>query len=100
MFDTNVLISMVLFPNARFTLLMDGITRDHTLVLSSFVIDELMAVADKKFPKKKDAINQYLLKINYEFVYTPHIIQGGLFVIRDRKDYPVLYSEILRTSMY
>ena len=46
MLDTNVLISMVFFPSARFTKLLEGITGEHTFVLSSFVIDELMAVAD------------------------------------------------------
>lgn len=28
-------------------------------------------------------------------VYTPHQMKGGLFQIRDMKDYPVLYTAII-----
>jgi len=66
----------------------------HFLVLSSFVIDELIAVADRKFPAKKYIIESFLGKLSYEFVYTPHIIPKGLFEIRDINDYPVLYTAI------
>ena len=40
MLDTNVLISMILLPNKRFGDMLELITREHTLVLSSFVTDE------------------------------------------------------------
>ena len=94
MLDTNVLISAILFPNKKFNQMLEAITREHTLVLSSFVVDELMAVAEKKFPQKKEAIDFYLTKLAYEYVYTPHRIQGDLFDIRDINDYPVLYTAI------
>lgn len=95
MFDTNVLISMIIFPNKRFLQMLEFITQKHTLVLSSFVIDELIAVIDKKFPAKKYIIESFLGKLSYEFVYTPHIIPKGLFEIRDINDYPVLYTAIV-----
>ncbi len=94
MLDTNVLISMIIFPNKRFLQMLEFITQKHTLVLSSFVIDELIAVADRKFPTKKYIIESFLGKLSYEFVYTPHIIPKGLFEIRDINDYPVLYTAI------
>ena len=94
MLDTNVIISMVLFPNIKFSRMFDVITNKHTLVLSSFVVEELMEVADRKFPKKKSAINLFLTKISFEYVYTPKVMKGGLFDIRDLKDYPVLYTAI------
>ena len=94
MLDTNVLISMVFFPSPRFAKMLENITKEHTLVLSSFVINELMAVAERKFPAKKDAIDRLLTKVGYEFVYTPLKMQGGLFNIRDINDYPVLYTAI------
>jgi len=95
MLDTNVLISMVLFPGNRFAQLLEHITREHTLILSSFVVDELVAVAEKKFPTRKDPIDRFLSRLAYELVYTPHIMQGNLFDIRDRDDYPVLYTAIM-----
>lgn len=36
-----------------------------------------------------------LAKMNYEYVYTPEILDETLFEIRDVKDYPVLYTAIL-----
>lgn len=95
MLDTNVLISMILFPGAQFTKLLQIITQQHTLVLSSFVLEELVAVTERKFPARRDAIDQFLSKLSFELVYTPHKMQGGLFDIRDSADYPVLYTAIV-----
>ena len=94
MLDMNVLISMILFPNKRFGDMLELITREHTLVLSSFVTDELMAVAERKFPQKKTVIDLFLTRLSYEYVYTPKVMKGGLFDIRDINDYPVLYTAI------
>lgn len=94
MLDTNVLISMILFPNMKWGRMLEMITGEHTLVLSSFVVDELSAVADRKFPQKKSAIEHFLERIPFEYVYTPKVMKGGLFEIRDRMDYPVLYTAI------
>lgn len=43
MLDTNVLISMIIFPGKRFMQMLECITQKHTLVLSSFVVEELIA---------------------------------------------------------
>ncbi|MCD7787744.1 MAG: putative toxin-antitoxin system toxin component, PIN family [Firmicutes bacterium] len=95
MLDTNVLISMMLFPSKRFGDLLDCITRENTLVLSSFVIEELEAVTEKKFPSKKYAVDSFLASLSYELVYTPHKMKAGLFDIRDMNDYPILYTAII-----
>lgn len=95
MLDTNVLISMIFFPGKRFAQMLEHITQQHTLVLSSFIVDELTAVAARKFPAKQDAIDRFLSKLGYELVYTPHKMEAGLFDIRDRNDYPVLYTAII-----
>ena len=57
MLDTNILILMLLFPNEQFIKILDYITRNHKLVLSFFIIDELTAVVDRKFPKKRYAVD-------------------------------------------
>lgn len=95
MFDTNVLISMILFPGTSFQKMLEYITRSHHLVLSSFVVDELFAVVERKFSGKRKAIDEFLSNLTYELVYTPHHMPGGLFEIRDIKDYPVLYTAII-----
>ena len=95
MLDTNVLISMILFPGKNFARMLENITRKHTLVLSSFVVDELVAVIQRKFPNRMDAIDSFLSSLAYELVYTPRKMQGDLFSIRDQNDYPVLYTAIM-----
>ena len=95
MLDTNVLISLIFFPSQRFMQMAIAITQEHTLVLSSFVVDELKAVAERKFPARKEAIDRFLAAFGYELVYTPNKMQGDLFSIRDVNDYPVLYSAIM-----
>lgn len=95
MLDTNVLISMLFFPSERFKTVLDYITRKHKLVLSSFVIDELFAVTDRKFPTKRHAVDSFLSDLSYELVYTPYHMKGNLFEIRDMNDYPVLYTAII-----
>lgn len=95
MLDTNVLISMILFPGKRFDRMLAHITKNHTLVLSSFIVEELMAVADRKFPARRDVIDRFLSELGYELVYTPHKMKADMFKIRDINDYPVLYTAIV-----
>lgn len=92
MLDTNVLISLILFPSRKFNCMLEVIIREHTLVLSSFLVEELIAVAKRKFPQKEYIIELFLSKLAYELVYTPQELKGRLFEIRDVKDYPVLYT--------
>lgn len=95
MLDTNILISLLFFTNQRMNSMMQYIFKNHKLVLSSFVVDELKAVASRKFPNKVKAIDNLLRQISFELVYTPTEIEENLFEIRDIKDYPVLYTAII-----
>lgn len=94
MLDTNVLLSALLFPGRRMDDMMRCIFEQHRLVLSSFVLDELLYVVRRKFPAKVQAIDRLLSSMSYELVYTPAEMEQGLFEIRDAKDYPVLYTAI------
>lgn len=95
MFDTNVLLSSILFPSKRFSQMLEYISQNHRLVLSSFVMEELFAVTRRKFPEKQKVIDRFLTDLSYEYVYTPHQMKGGLFEIRDPNDYPVLYTAVI-----
>lgn len=95
MLDTNILISVLLFPSERMNQMMDYIFKNHELVLSSYVVEELKDVVNRKFPKKVRVVDTLLAKMGYEYVYTPETIDESLFSIRDMKDYPVLYTAIL-----
>lgn len=68
---------------------------EHQLVLSSYIVEELKDVVSRKFPDKVGVVDTLLAKMNYEYVYTPDILDETLFEIRDVKDYPVLYTAVL-----
>lgn len=95
MVDTNVLISVILFPNARMDEMMKIIIEKHRLVLSTLIIEELMEVVKRKFKDKEAAMDRFLSIFPYELVYTPKEVKKGLFDIRDEKDYPLLYVAII-----
>jgi len=94
MVDTNVLVSALLFPNERMSELLYMVTTEHSLVLSSYIIEELLNVTQRRFPDKVDAVKLLLSKLPYELVITPKQLDPGLFEIRDEMDYPVLYSAV------
>ena len=94
MVDTNILVSAILSSTGRMHTLICYIAAKYSLVLSSYVIDELLEVTRRKFKHKIDAVDTLLCQIPYELVYSPQSPQSGLFDIRDEKDYPVLYSAI------
>lgn len=68
---------------------------EHQLILSSYIVDELKDVIKRKFPNKVRVVDVLLSKMDYEYLYTPEILDKTLFEIRDVKDYPVLYTAIL-----
>ena len=95
MLDTNVLISAIMFPNARMDSLIFKATLDHQLVLSSLIIDELLDVTKRKFPQKIKDVDLFLVRLPYELIYTPREQDNDFFNIRDIDDYPILYSAII-----
>ncbi len=95
MVDTNVLISLLVFSSKKMNQMMECIFTEHQLVLSSYIVEELKDVVRRKFADKAGVVDTLLAKMNYEYVYTPDILNETLFEIRDVKDYPVLYTAIL-----
>jgi predicted nucleic acid-binding protein len=95
MLDTNVLISAIVFPNDRMDALIYKAALDHQWVLSSYIIDELLEVTERKFPANIKDVDLFLTRLPYELVYTPKERKSDLFTIRDVDDYPVLYSAIV-----
>lgn len=95
MVDTNVLISLLVFSSKKMNQMMECIFREHQLVLSSYIVEELKDVVRRKFPGKTRVIDTLLAKMDYEYVYTPDILDDIIFQIRDAKDYPVLYTAII-----
>ena len=71
MVDTNILLSAALFPDGRMNEPIWKAAVENRLVLSSYVIDELIDVIRRKFPYQEKAADTFLSRIPYELVYTP-----------------------------
>ena len=95
MLDTNVLVSAIIFPNKRMDSVIFKAVLEHQLVLSSYIIEELFDVIERKFPDKIKDADLFLTRFPYELVYTPREQNYDLFSISDKDDYPVLYSAII-----
>lgn len=96
MVDTNILISVLVFRSEHLTKVIEKAAEEYTLVICSYVIDEINSVVQCKFPKHKSTINKFLSKLSFELVYSPKEVEGErLFEIRDENDYIILHTAIV-----
>ncbi len=96
MLDTNVLLSGFAFRSRSIAEMTRWISEKHQLLLSSYVIDELREVIERKAPAIMEALDAFLLRLPFEMCYTPARIPEDLpFEIRDPDDIAVLYSAIV-----
>ena len=96
MIDTNVLISAFVLSSQYLLNMVDYISEHHTIVLSTYIIEELKRVTKLKFPNKYGNLESFLQELPYELVYTPDKIDKSNFPsIRDIKDLPILVSAII-----
>lgn len=79
MIDTNVLLSALLFPGRRMNALMDKTTTEHQLVLSSYVIDELMNVTRRKFKGKEETVDLLSSQLPYRADLYAQAAETGSF---------------------
>ncbi len=57
MVDTNILISVLVFRSEHLTKVIEKAAEEFTLVLCSYVIDEIYTVIERKFPNHKITIS-------------------------------------------
>lgn len=96
MVDTNIVVSAVLFPKSKLVQMLGKITSDYTLVVCSYMVEELQKVFKKKFPDNLDDLEEFIVQLSYEYFYTPKSIEKSKYPeIRDTTDLPILVSSIL-----
>ncbi len=95
MLDTNILISAIILNSPSLNKMIESIVNEHKLILSSYAISELKQVVRRRFKDKVKYLDEFLFAFPFELVYTPDTMREGLFVIKDKKDYPVLYTAII-----
>jgi len=95
MIDSNVFISAIVLSSPHLLKLIDVIAENHTIILSTYIIDELKRVTKKKFPARYDSMESRLKRIPYVLLYTPETINASDYpYIRDKKDLPILVSAL------
>ena len=96
MLDTNILISAFIFKSKKLNCLIEKLSKEHEIILCSYVIEELQNVLKEKFPNiKLTNIDEFLETFSFEFVYSPKIVDKKLFEIRDNEDYLILHTAIV-----
>jgi predicted nucleic acid-binding protein len=76
--------------------MIDCIVEHHTIVLPTYVIDELKRVTREKFPDKYSLLDTFFRELPFDLVYTPDKIDKSKYPgIRDEKDLPILVSAII-----
>ena len=96
MIDTNVFVSAFILSSQPLIQMVDNITTNHTIVLPTYIVDELKRVTSQKFPNKYGLLKTFLCELPHELVYTPDKIDKSKYpAIRDAKDLPILVSAII-----
>lgn len=69
--DTDVLLSVLLFPSDQANGIMQCVFEEHRLVLPSSVVEEVSLIVKHHCPNMTPVIDQLLSSMSCEFVYTP-----------------------------
>ena len=93
MLDTNIMVSAALYPNSKVSLALTRAMQKHTLIVCTYVLEELQSVFIRKFPHKLAQLDAFLSKLAFELCYTPRI-NPGTPDMRDENDRPILQSAI------
>lgn len=93
MIDTNILVSSALFPESQTARVLFAAVQKHSLVICTYVLEEVKAVFKRKFPNKLEQLDILLSNIAYELCYTP-CINASTPEMRDENDRPILQAAI------
>jgi len=93
MLDTNIMVSAALYPNSKVSLALTRAMQNHTLIVCTYVLEELQSVFKHKFPHKLAQLDTFLSKLAFDLCYTPRINPDTPHM-RDENDRPILQSAI------
>ena len=91
--DTNVLVSAAIFPHSRVANALYRTMQEHTLIICTYVLEELQSVFARKFPDQTGELDAFLSKLAYELCYTPKINENTPDM-RDEDDRSILQAAI------
>jgi len=89
--DTNIFISALMFPNSKPATVLLRIGSEHQMVLSQYVIDEVIKVVELKYPKGLSAAKELFTSMSFELISEN---DQTIVEISDIKDQPILNAAI------
>lgn len=95
MLDTNIMISAFIFKSKKMNSLIEYLSKEHDIIICSYVIDELKELVKSKFNVNVEELDKFLNKFPFNLVYSPTTIENKLFDIRDENDYIILHTAII-----
>ena len=95
MLDTNILISAFIFKSRKMNELIYKLSKEHEIVICSYIVDELKELIDSKFKVSIQALDEFLKEFPFDLVYSPMNVENELFEIRDKDDYIILHTAII-----
>jgi len=96
MLDSNILVSAIVFESKPMLEIIQRLATKYSMVICSYVIEELRKVFKEKFPNHIYSLERFLIDVPFEMAHSPRILpKHDLFTIRDEKDEKILYSAIL-----
>jgi len=96
MLDTNILVSMIFFPNEQINTLIKILSTEYQVVVCDYVINELRLVVKRKFSSRWKKLNYFFLKYPFNIVFVQLDADFSDFPqVRDVKDIPILATAIL-----
>lgn len=94
--DTNIIFSAILNEKSSVAKTLFYANKKHELYLSTYNIQEIKEVINKKIPHKLSAIERFLSGLDYKIISCEKKIDNTHenIIIRDIKDQPILNSAI------
>ena len=90
-----MILSAILFPRGAAAAAFTEVVENHQLVLSDYIIGELLEVFDRKFPDKVPALDSFIDALTYEAVAPPEVLDPKEYPdLRDPDDLPILASAV------
>ena len=93
MVDTNIIVSSVLNQNSKTSYALTKAMSEHTLVICTYILEEVQDVFTRKFPDKVASLDAFLSNLAFELCNTPKI-SSDTPDMRDEDDRPILQAAI------
>ena len=93
--DTNIWVSALLWPDSLPNRVLQAVIRDHTVILSTGIMEELRDVYGRKFPHRLPDLEEFFSQLSYVMAPEPSALAESIAqALRDPNDLHVLAAAV------